>query len=219
MTRGIVLGLTGAQIAARARYLGQLATSEVLDGYVNGGRPVPTKCVDGYYLLDKEHGERNGGSDPAAQDPFYRWSKAGSSFVNRTGDCVAGAAWCGGWDRYQPKRFAHIYEGSINVNSMLLDAFGPMKCFEPLVVPEPGCFVVAPTGAEHFKGCGHVATVYAVPPEFDPNVEDCWRHVLAVDVAHRDPHPANRPTTAQAWFAGRGHDANHCAFVRSVMKP
>lgn len=219
MTRGIVLGLTGAQIAARARYLGQLADGHVLDGYVNGGPvPVASKCPDGYYLL-KEH---NGGKDPTASDPFERWSKPGADFVNRTADCIGGAAWCGGFDRYQPKRFAHLYEGWINTDSMLLDAFGPAKCFVPIDRPEVGCFVVGMTGAKNFEGCGHIATVYAVPPEWDANVFDCWRHVLAVDVAHRDPNPANRPRDAGAWFAGRrrpGNETHYTAFVRSIMAP
>lgn len=199
MTRGLVLGLTAAQVTARAKYLGQLEGA----------------CPDGYYLLH----EHNGGKDPTAGDPFDRWSKPGSDFVNRTADCIGGAAWCGGFDRWQPKRFAHLYDGWINTDSMLMDAFGAGKCFVPLERPEPGCFLVAPTGAKGFEGCGHITTVYAVPPEWDLNVYDCWRHVLTVDVAHRDPMPANRPRDAGIWFAARGHDARHSAFVRSVMTP
>lgn len=210
MTRGVVLPLSLTQIATRARYLGQLCNADQLDPFVRNPKPM---MVDGFYLLE----EHNGNRDPTAPDPFKRWSKPDSMFVNRTADCVEGAAWCGGWDRKQPVRFAHLYDGDINTNSMLLDAFGERRCFEPLDRPMPGCYAVAPTGAPGFEECGHVMTVYAVPLEWDWDTFDCWKLVLGVDIAKRDPHPANRPTTAAAWFRARGHDASHASFVRSTM--
>jgi len=223
VTRGIVLQLSGAQIATRARYLGGLATADELDPFVRS--PAP-KMIDGYYLLDGSKA-RNGNSDPTAPDPWSRWSEDGSTFVNRTADCVAGASWCGGWDRYQPKRFAHIYKGSINTNSIPLDARGPALCFVELDRPEPGCFMNAPTGAPGaFAGCGHIATVYEVPLEWDPENEDCWFRVKAVDIASRTPRPANAPTTGRPWwFARRSVAARtktphlYAAFYRSIMVP
>lgn len=218
MTRGVVLGLSLAQVAQRARYLGQLVASDQLDEHVH--RDGSVHCPDGYYLLN----EHNGGKDPTAPDPFDRWSKDGSAFVNRnrTADCIGGAAWCGGWDRYQPQRFAHIYEGWINTDSMLLDAQGPARCFEILDRPVPGCYVVAPTHAKGFESCGHIGIVHAVPPEWDPDVLDCWRHTLVVDVASRGAHPANRPREggASIWYAARRTSPGQrlaSAFVRSVM--
>ncbi len=193
MTRGKVLGLTLAKVAERARYLGS------------------PECVDGYYLL-KDH---NGGKDPTAADPFDRWQKEGSAFVNRTADCIGGAAWCGGFDRYQPERFAHIYGGWINTDSMLLDALGRQKCFVTIDRPVPGCFVVAPS---HSPGhvIGHIGTVVSVPAEWDPEIADCWRRVGVVDVASRGAGVrANRETTAAGWFAARKQGA----FVRSIMEP
>lgn len=215
MTRGLVLPLTLAQVAARARYLGGLAGAEVLDSYVRHPEP---QCPDGFYLL---HGH-NGGKDPRAADPFDRWSKEGSAFVNRTADCIGGAAWCGGFDRYQAGRFEHIYSGWINTDSMLLDAFGPAKCFVPLDRPEPGCFVVAPSGAVGF-GVGHIGVVVDVPAEWDETVADCWRRVVVVDVASRVKR-ANLPQKngAGIWFGARWPGGSrprhkHTAFTKSVM--
>jgi hypothetical protein len=218
MSRGQVLGLTLAQVAARARYLGGLAKADTLDAHVRDAAP---DCIDGYYLLS----EHNGGKDPTAKDPFDRWSKVGHTFVNRTADCIGGASWCGGFDRYQPDRFAHLYDGWINTDSMIEDALGPGLCFELLHAPVPGCFMVAPTHAPPpFAGCGHIATVYDAPPESDWNPEshDCWRHVLAVDVAARGEHRANMPTTGVVWEPARYTPANphHFAiFCHSIMEP
>lgn len=196
MTRGTVLGLPLVNVAERARFL------------------ASPECIAGYYLL-KDH---NGGKDPTADDPFDRWFEAdatGRVFERRTADCIGGAAWCGGFDRYQPKRFAHIYGGWINTDSMLLDALGPRKCFEPLDRPLPGCFVVAPS---HSPGhvIGHIGVVVSVPAEWDPEIADCWRRVGVVDVASRGAGVrANRETTATGWFAARKQGA----FVRSMMAP
>ncbi len=197
MTRGLVLGLSPEQVVARARHLGS-------PGF-----------VDGFYLLH----EHNGGKDPTAPDPFDRWHKPGSEFTNITGDCIGGASWCGGWDRYQPERFAHLYDGWINTDSMIDDALGPARCFELLERPEPGAYVVAPTGAKGFEGCGHIGTITDVPAEWDHDTADCWHRLLIVDVAHRDPHRANQPSTAAYWFNARHRPGavRHAIFARSIM--
>lgn len=194
MSRGAVLGLTLDQVAARARQLGDPA------------------FVAGYYLLS----EHNGGKDPSAADPFDRWSKDGSSFINRTADCIGGASWCGGFDRYQPERFAHLYDGWINTDSMLLDATGPAKCFVELAVPVPGCFLVAPTGAPGFEHCGHITTIVTVPDGWTIDDEAAWHKLLGTDVAARGALRANTTHDAMWWFAARHHGAR---FVRSVMTP
>lgn len=217
MTRGVVLPLTLEQVAMRARYLCNRVGADKLDSYVRDAAP---QCVDGYYLL----AEHNGGKDPTAGDPFDRWSREGATFVNRTGDCIGGAAWCGGFDRWQPERFADLYDGWINTNSMIEDATGQARCFELLDVPVPGCFMVAPTGAPGFEHCGHISTVWDAPPAdaWDHDNADCWRHVLATDVAARSPHQANAMTSGSVWYGARrtARNAFHYAiFCRSIMAP
>ncbi len=199
MTRGLVLAMSPEQVVARARYLGS------------------NSCPDIYYLLH----EHNGGKDPTASDPADRWSKPGETFQNRTADCIGGASWCGGWDRYQPERFEHLYDGYINTDSMILDALGPARCFEPLDRPEPGAYVVAPTGSKGFEACGHIGTIVDVPPEWDHDTLDCWRHVLIVDVALRSPARANKLSTAAYWFGARYTPGaiRHAIFARSIMTP
>lgn len=216
--RGISLGLTAAQRANRAKYLGGLADSSVLDASVVS--PAP-QCIDGYYRLHGAPGEPayNGGKDPTALDPFDRW-RTGTGFVARTADCIGGASWCGGFDRYQTQRFAHLYDGWINTDSMLLDACGPAKCFVLLDRPEPGCFLVAPTGSPGFEHCGHIATVHAVPAEWDHDTIECWRAVGAVDVADRGEHRANAPANVPYWFNARETKARrsrYAAFIRPLI--
>jgi hypothetical protein len=214
VTRGIVLGLTPAQVASRAKYLGNVASAWDLDDHVR--EPTP-KIVDGYYLLEGH----NGGKDPTARDPWDRWHKDGGAFENRTADCIGGASWCGGFDRYQPERFP-LYDGWINTNSMIEDALGKATCFELLDRPAIGCFMVAPTGAPGvFTHCGHISTVYSAPEEWDHDNFDCWRHVLAVDVAARTPSPANARTSGAVWFGARksANATHYTCFVRSIMKP
>lgn len=218
MERGLVLPLTLLQVATRARYLGGLTTGDKLDGYV---KQPATTCIDGYYLLH----EHNGGKDPTSHDPFDRWTKDGGTFVNRTGDCIGGASWCGGFDRYQPERFAHLYDGWINTDSMIEDATGSRRAFVDLDAPEPGCFMVAPTGAPGvFAHCGHISTVYSAPPadQWERDNYDCWRHVLAVDVAARSPERANKPTDGTVWFGARRTATNqhrYAIFCKSIMVP
>ncbi len=191
MKRGTVLGLSLAQVAERARYL------------------AGPKCVTGYYLL-KDH---NGGKDPTAADPFDRWRKPGSKQVNITSDCIGGAAWCGGFDRYQPERFAHLYKGWCNTDSILLDARGPAKCFEEIDRPTPGCFVVCRSGSPGHK-VGHIGTVVSVPAEWDATKRECWEAIGVVDVASTGAGKrANTLRTARGWF-GTG-----ARFVVSRLKP
>ncbi len=205
MTRGLVVPLTPAQVVTRAKYLAGRAKLSDLDDHVRNDGGKPEACATGYYLL-KDH---NGGKDPSAADPFDRWSKPGSKFTNITADCIGGASWCGGWDRYQPVRFAHLYSGWINTDSMILDCQGERRCFVPLDRPEPGCYVVCASGAPGHK-VGHIAIVIEVPLEWDPTVKDCWKRVIAVDVAARMGR-ANMATTALGWF-GTG-----AVFARSIM--
>lgn len=193
--RGVVVSLTPDEIADRARRLGD------------------PSFVAGYYLLQ----EHNGGKDPTAADPFDRWSKPGSTFVNRTADCIGGASWCAGFDRYQPVRFAHLYDGWINTDSMLEDANGPAKCFAVLDAPVAGCFLVAPTGAPGFVECGHIITIHTVPADFAIDSYASWQALRGTDVAMLGAGVrANTTHDATWWFAARHQGAK---FVRSVMTP
>lgn len=189
-------------------YLAGLADVTTLDPHVRVTPATPKRCPEIYYLL-KDH---NGGKDPTAPDPADRWQKPDSQFVNRTADCIGGASWCGGFDRYQPVRFAHLYSGWINTDSMRMDADGPMKCFIRLSIPEPGCFVVFASGAGG-HAVGHIGCVIATPPDFEAKERDSWKALEVVDVASRSPRPANQLTTGLGWF---GKDS---WFVRSIMKP
>ena len=230
MTRGLVLGLTAVQRRVRMLYLAGEAPLGVVAGTIAGPPRAAELCPDIFYLL-KEH---NGGKDPTATDPADRWSTPAElqrvrldeedrrtlglqakpirpAFVNRTADCIGGAAWCGGWDRLQPVRFAHIYNGWINTDSMRLDAGGPAKCFARLKRPEPGCYVVFASGVGGHT-VGHIGGVVDVPAEWDPLERDCWDHLGGVDVAARIGR-ANKRTTGRTWF---GKDA---WFVVPTMTP
>jgi hypothetical protein len=192
--RGYLVPLTAAQRLARAQYLVAQLTIDKLDpGIRKDG--APSICPDGYYLLE----EHNGGKDPTAPDPFDRWSKPGETFVNRTADCIGGAAWIGGFDRYQPVRFSHLYSGWINTNSMIQDAAGPAKCFRSLPFPEPGCFVVCASGSPGHT-VGHIGTIVSVPANWSASSKDAWKALGVVDVASRSPNKANAMTTGAGWF-------------------
>lgn len=188
-------------------YLAQLADITTLDEHVRV-KGAPLRCPDIFYLL-KEH---NGGKDPTAPDPADRWKKDGSEFENRTADCIGGAAWIGGWDRYQPIRFAHIYSGWINTDSMRQDAGGPQKCFVRIDNPEPGCYVVAGSGSPGHK-IGHIGTVVGGCEGFERNKRESWEALEVVDIASRTPRRANMITMGKGWY---GCDS---WFIRSVMKP
>lgn len=207
--RGLVLPLTTQQRIERALWLAQLAETSSLDPWARR-TGAPPKCPDGYYLL-KDH---NGGKDPTAADPFDRWSKDGSTFVNRTADCIGAAAWIGGWDRYQPRRMpASVgYEGWYNTDSIRIDARGPAQCFRKLDAPELGCYVVCASGSPGHK-VGHIGTVVGVPEGFDRREREAWDALDVVDVAARTPRKANALTTGRGWF---GTDA---WFIVPTMKP
>lgn len=198
MTRGIVLGLTLDQVAARAVQLGA------------------PDFVDGYYQLSGH----NGGKDPTAADPFDRWpfkGADGETHEARTADCIGGAAWAGGFDRYQPDRFKlRGWDGWINTDSMLEDARGHATCFALLPAPVRGCFLVAPTGSPGFERCGHITTIHTVPADFAMDNPASWKALLGTDVASRGSSRANTTHDASWWFAARHHGAG---FVRSIMTP
>lgn len=206
VTRGVVVPLTAEQRVMRLLYLAGEAKLEDLDEYVRRDG-APSSCPDLFYLL-KDH---NGGKDPTAPDPADRWSKEGSTFVNRTCDCIGGQAWAGGWDRYQPVRFAHLYGGWINTDSMILDARGPQKCFVALDRAEPGCYVVCASGSYGHQ-VGHIGGVVSVPAEHAPMEREWWQALGVVDVAARVGR-ANARTT------GRGWQLANPVFIRSVMTP
>lgn len=208
--RGLVVPLSAAQVVRRARYLAGItgATIDTLDDHVRKDGAL-AECPTIFYRLKYP----NGGTDPTASDPAARWRKPGKQLENVTADCVAGAAWCGGWDRKQPDRFAHLYDGSINTDSMILDVKagdGIGRCFEALARPEPGCMVVFSSGSGG-HAVGHVGTIIGVPLEWDPKERECWRLLDVVDIAGRIGR-ANRRTTGLAWF-----DQNTW-FLRSTMR-
>lgn len=206
--RGEVLGLNAQQRLARALYLAGETELSTLDDFVRRDASTPAKCPDIYYLL-KDH---NGGKDPTASDPADRWTESGRAFVNRTCDCIGGACWVGGWDRYQPVRFAYLYGGWINTDSMLMDARGKQKCFRTIPEPEPGCYVVCASGSPGHR-IGHIGTVVGVPTNWRPDARSCWAEMGVVDVAYRTPNPANRRTTAVGWFA------TDASFIVPAMSP
>jgi len=204
-SRGVVLPLTARERVQRWRYLAGEATIDTLDaGVRREGRTGA--CPDIFYRL-KVH---NGGKDPSAPDPATYWRKdAASTFVNRTSDCIGGAAWGAGFDRYQPARFP-VYDGWINTDSMIIDATGKATCFRVLREPEPGCFVVARSGSYGPNSIGHIGGVVDVPSAWDPSVKASWSALGVVDIAGRDGR-ANKRTTGAGWY-GRG------LFVVSIMK-
>lgn len=212
--RGTVVELTAQQRVQRMLYLVQQAEISTLDSFVRK-TAAPVVCPDIFYLL-KDH---NGGKDPTAPDPADRWVAPGKTFVNRTCDCIGGMCWCGGWDRFQPQRFAHIYGGWINTDSMCMEvdrvARGKLShipaCFRRLPYPVPGCYVVCRSGTPGHK-VGHIGGCIEVPLGLNLKLRDSWKQIKVVDVASRTPKKANALTTAAGWF---GTDAY---FIEPVMK-
>lgn len=199
MTRGLVLPLTLDQIADRAVRLGS------------------PDFVSIYYRMDMHQG----GTDPTAPDPADRWQHQGDDGKMHeaiTAECIAGAVWCGGFDRVQRVRMAHVYEGDINCNSMVIEATKFGRCFKVLPKPVRGCFLVAPTGAPGFESCGHIITLHTVPEPDAFDIDDikCWEATLGTDIASRGPHRANTTHDATWWFRARHHGA---IFVVSTMQP
>lgn len=144
--RGAVVPLSDTQIVNRWLYLAGLRKIDDLDPYVRTDG-APQICPALYYLLH----DHNGGKDPTAPDPADRWSNPGSTFVNRTADCVAGALWGVGADRCQPQRAGHIpcYQGWLNTDSMRWEARQVGRCFRIVPRPEPGTIVVYGSDPEH----------------------------------------------------------------------
>ncbi len=223
MPRGIVLDLSPEQVLNRLLYLaGDIPLQDLddhidkdagrlraLSGYADAGADGEVRCPDIFYLL-KEH---NGGKDPTAPDCAARWSKPGKTFVNRTSDCIGGMAWAGGFDRYQPVRFKHIYDGWINTDSMLIDAKATTpRCFQKLDRPELGCFVVCASGSRG-HAVGHIGGVVCVPAEWDYATRECWEQLEIVDVASRGAARANTKHSAIGWFN------TGALFVVSTMTP
>jgi len=230
--RGLVLPLIQLQIVQRALYLAGEVPIGTLDEHVRRGSMSPSdKCPAIYYLLH----DHNGGKDPTASDPADRWSTqaeldryardkkaerpgglaARLPFVNRTCDCVGGAAWCGGWDRFQNQRFAHLYDGWINTDSMILDARGPARCFVSIGRPVSGTYIVCASGSLH-HAVGHVGVVIGYGlAEWDPLDAECWRAIDVVNVAAYhdgvEASRANRRTTGVGWFG------TNAMFLRSTM--
>lgn len=231
MIRGLVVPITPAQRLERMRFLAKRSTLGKLDPfididgeqthkwppeYTNG---YDSTCPDIYYRLKdpspaKEDGEGayNGGKDPTAIDYADRWSIPSSEHVNRTADCMGAMAWCGGFDRYQPERFKHIYGGWINTDSMIRDATGTQRCFRRIARPELGCFVIYKSGAAGHK-VGHIGGVIEVPPEWDPSRISCWRRLVVADQAQRSPRPGNGTRDGVLWYHAKG------IFVIPIMTP
>lgn len=206
MGRGLILPLTVEQRIRRALYLSQAADSSVLDSWVEN---PSFKCPDIYYRLK----DYNGGKNPKAPHPASIWYEKDENGIpreRRTCDCIGGAAWIGGWDRYQPVRFSHLYGGWINTDSMLMDANGPRKCFAKIDRPVPGCYVVCASGSPGHK-VGHIGTVISVPDNWDASRRESWQLLSVVDVANRSPKKVNAITTGSGWYGARS------SFVVSVM--
>lgn len=210
MARGVALYLTPEQVVARALYLAGERSLGDLDAHIRThGLPVPPwsteKCPTIYYRLSGY----NGGKDPTAPDCADHWTQAGGSPAV-TSDCVGGAAWCSGFDRYQPTRFKHIYDGWINTDSMIMDARGPGKCFESIGRPERGTMIVCRSGTRG-HAIGHVGIVVGYQrAEWDPSDRACWEAIEVVDVAGRTGR-ANLRTTGRGWFD------TDAMFLRSTM--
>ncbi len=218
MTRGRVVSLTPEQVVTRALYLAGERTVHDLDDHVLVRTNTPEGCPTIYYRLT----EHNGGTDPTAPDPASRWSEedaTGISHPRITCDCMGGAAWCGGFDRYQPVRMRPSigYGGAFNTNSMILDITlsligNEVRSFESLRRPEPGSMIVCKSGSPGHT-VGHVGTVVGYQlAEWDPTQRACWEAIEVVDVAGRKGR-ANKRTTGIGW---RGTGA---LFVRSLMTP
>lgn len=217
-SRGLVVPLTPQQIVTRWRYLAGQVTIAALDDHVRTAG-APSVCPTIYYLL-REH---NGGKDPTAPDPADRWSTDAEleryardrasgrtaiapPFENRTADCVACVAWGQGWDRYQPRRFAHIYDGWINTDSMREDAAGSAKCFRRVDRPEPGALVVYGSDPHHHThgvAVGHVGGIVGYRfAEWDPTIAECWAAIDVVDISSRGAgNRANLQRSGALWFA------------------
>jgi hypothetical protein len=218
LVRGVVLGLTDDQIVRRALYLAGKASIDTLDDHIREWG-APSTCPDIYYLLKGY----NGGKDPTAPDPADRWSKPGSTFVNRTCDCSGGDAWMGGVDRYQPTRMRKSvgYDGWFNTDSMIMDATLPLlagekRCYEADPFPTPGRSIVCKSGSYgHTIGhIGRIVNYKGDSQKFDANNSAHWDAIEVVDVsAVGAGKRANLMRTGRGWFR------TGALFLYSVMTP
>jgi hypothetical protein len=166
-------------------------------------------CPPIFYLLE----QHNGGKNPLAADPADRWIKPGGINVNRTCDCSGAQAWAHGFDRYQPVRAAHVYQGWLNTDSKMIDASGPRRCFEPVDRPEPGTIIVCMSGSRGHR-IGHEGGVVAYNGvEWDPERLECWDLIDVVDVAALGPQRANTQRTGRGWWK------TGAMFLRPIMQP
>lgn len=130
----------------------------------------------------------NGGTDPEKAVP-YDQTTGGC-------DCIGFAAFCAGFDRYQPggKSAARLtpfpyYGGYINTDSMVEEATAKGKWFTVLEKPEPGCFIVA---ASYFsklrlrRVIGHIGVVV-------DSSEWETKGLAGLQVVHCSPSNVKRP--------------------------
>lgn len=190
MARGVVVPLTRADRRQRALYLAGEATIDTLDVFVRKAGAAKM-CPSLTYRLKVF----NGGKDPRAADPST--GILGYRFC----DCMGGACWCQGCDRYQPARFSP-YKGWMNTDSAMIEArMKSPRCWIRVPTPIAGDVMVCETGSPGHEKCGHVSTIVGYKLDrFDWKDRDCWEAIEAVDVAFRSGR-ANRRTTGRGWFA------------------
>lgn len=120
---------------------------------------------------------QNGGADPNATSP-WTITPDGKGVIHKSCDCIGCALWARGLDRYQPTRFAHLYGGYINTDSLLMDALGvravtgvgsdepARKLFSPASSLRRGTWVVFPSryvnGRRVATTWGHIMTIVNV---------------------------------------------------------
>ena len=158
-------------------------------GPIPGGQTI-------WYFLDPEQGVRNGGRDPEADHCASVW-KDGNGKVWWTCDCVALTVYSQGWCR-RPRAFLEYVQGgrgSINTDSMLLDAKDTQSVCMPLTMPRRGCVITMPSVREPDGSRatpGHTGVVVGVDDRFDPHKPD----LRLLRVAHASP--ANHRRFGQA---------------------
>lgn len=151
---------------------------------------------------------QNGGADPFLTLPSK--IRSGTIPPTATSDCVGTYFRGRGLDRYQPVRFAHIYGGWINCDSMLFDAIGekpvtgrgttegPRKMFRVASYPRRGVAVVVPAryvlGKKAPGSYGHIMGVVGYDnsvknwsaekgqfiPAWDSMDIECWKRLQVV---------------------------------------
>jgi hypothetical protein len=140
-------------------------------------RPASAETAPPVPIMYRLRGGFNGGSDPYAPHPAS-WSPpdgqgcAWSRYGAWTCDCSGFVCWALGLDRFQPQGAVEW----LSTDGMLQDAAGPRERFVEVDGPELGAVVVY--GGLWNEGkrvrVGHVGLVTGLPPEWDPEVRDCW---------------------------------------------